>query len=86
MSELPLDSARESKYSLCVPTEQRIVARMQELERADGLRRTQVWLARKLGVSEAIVSYWLNGEKPIPQKRQREISLVLGLSLDAVAA
>lgn len=57
-----------------------IRARLVELE------RTPAWLALKLQVDKSLVHRWLSGERPIPDRRKREIALVLGKSPDWLPA
>ena len=49
-----------------------------------GLRRVlhergikQHWLARQLGVSDGVISYWCRGERPIPQETVAVIAKLL---------
>lgn len=52
------------------------MGRLQEME------RPAAWLAAKLSVNRSLVTRWLNGERPIPAHRLKEIGLVLGKGAD----
>ena len=41
---------------------------------------TTVTLAEKLGISNVNISQWENGKKPIPEKRQEELSSIYNVS------
>ena len=41
---------------------------------------TTITLADKLGITNALVSQWENGKKPIPEKRLEELSTIYNLS------
>ena len=41
---------------------------------------TTITLADKLGITNALVSQWENGKKPIPEKRQEELSSIYNVS------
>ena len=59
-------------------TAKRIKDRLMEME------RTQAWLARKLGLTQATISRWLNGNAPWPMSPRRlpQIAEVLGLTVE----
>ena len=46
--------------------------------KADGLRRTQSWLAVKIGMSEPLFSRKVHGLEKFKQEELEEIDLVLG--------
>ena len=41
---------------------------------------TTITLADKLGITNALVSQWENGKKPIPEKRLEELSTIYNVS------
>ena len=41
---------------------------------------TTITLADKLGITNALVSQWENGKKPIPEKRLEELSKLYNVS------
>ena len=43
----------------------------------------QTWLAEKLGVSSAQLSYWLNETRPIPKDKETELKNILS-KLEAI--
>ena len=55
------------------------------LRRLTELDRSQGWLARRLGVNRSTVTRWVKGETPILPRRQRELALALGVSVDYIA-
>jgi hypothetical protein len=61
------------------PALHRLRERLKELERSQG------WVAKKLDVHPVTVWRWCNGKVAVPARRQRELSLLLGIPVSDLA-